>query len=101
MRCCTLLPVWQVKVTRKAAKQLGRLPKQIQGYFDRLAKELEVEGPMQPNWPHFGKLKGGENLYHCHIKSGRPTYVACWVVTDREIKLMEVYYVGTHENAPY
>lgn len=95
--------VWQVKVTRKAAKQLAKLPKQIQGYFDLLSKELEVEGPMQPNWSHFGKLRGSDNQYqyHCHIKSGHPTYVVCWEVRDKEIRLMEIYYVGTHENAPY
>jgi len=93
--------VWQVTVTRKVAKQLSELPKHIQAYFDRLSKELEVEGPMQLNWPHFGKLKGSQNQYHCHIKLGHPTYVACWTVADKEIQLMEVYYVGTHENAPY
>lgn len=88
-------------MTRKTAKQLGKLPGQIQDCFYRLAKELEVEGPLQPNWSHFSKLKGSSNLYHCHIKAGRPTYVACWEVVDKEIKIMEVYYVGTHENAPY
>jgi len=28
------------------------------------------------------------------------TYVACWRVYKRE-KLIEVYYAGTHEKAPY
>lgn len=93
--------MWTVNLTRKAAKQLEKLPKQIQSYFDRLAKELEVEGPMQPNWTNFGKLKGQANQFHCHIKSGRPTYIVCWEVVDKEIRLMEVYYVGTHENSPY
>ena len=69
--------MWKVFVTRKAAKQRSKLPKTIQANFDRLAKELEVEGPMQPNWSHFGKLRGTDNQYHCHIKSGRPTYLVC------------------------
>lgn len=52
--------------------------------------------------PHFGKLKNrpGE-VYHCHLNKGRPTYVVVWQVKDRLILLVEVTYVGTHENAPY
>ena len=75
----------------------------IRERFDLLSKELETAGPMRVNWTHFGRLKGSGNalLYHCHIKSGRPTYVVCWEVLDKEIKLLEVYYVGTHEKAPY
>jgi mRNA-degrading endonuclease RelE of RelBE toxin-antitoxin system len=91
--------MWQVTLTRKAAKQLSKLPLEVQNAFDRLAKELEVEGPMQPNWKNFSKLSS--STYHCHIKKGRPTYVVCWEVRTKEIRLVEVYYVGTHEGAPY
>jgi hypothetical protein len=38
---------------------------------------------------------------HCHLIKGRPTYVACWEVKDPKNKILEVYYVGTHEKAPY
>ncbi len=95
--------MWTVNVARKAAKQLEKLPLQIQGQFDLLAKELETAGPMRANWKNFGRLKRTRTtkLFHCHIKSGRPTYVACWEVKDNEIRLIEVYYVGTHEKAPY
>jgi hypothetical protein len=47
----------------------------------------------------YHKQTAGE--YHCHIKKGRPTYVVVWQVTDREIKIVEVKYVGTHEGADY
>jgi hypothetical protein len=82
---------------------LSKLPPQIQDRFDLLSKELEVAGPIRSNWTNFGRLQGTKKtlLYHCHIKSGRPTYVTCWEVIDKDIKLMEVYYVGTHEKAPY
>jgi hypothetical protein len=39
--------------------------------------------------------------YHCHLKAGRPTYVACWELIDKKIRILEVYYVGTREKAPY
>ena len=95
--------VWTVKVARKAAKQLDDLPFLIQKRFDMLAKELETAGPLRANWRHFGRLKGEGSrfLYHCHLKEGQPTYVACWEVLNKEIRIIEVYYVGTHEKAPY
>ena len=39
--------------------------------------------------------------YHCHLKKGKPTYVAVWKVTDKENRPVEVRYVGTHEKADY
>jgi hypothetical protein len=70
-----------------------------------LMKELESSGPIRKNWPHFNKLTKSksvpESSYHCHLKEGRPTYVACWRIVDKVRKIIEVYYVGTHENAPY
>ena len=43
-----------------------------------------------------GKMNTTDLLYE-----GRPTYVAVWEVIDKEIQLVEVSYVGTHEKAPY
>ena len=64
-----------------------------------LMAEIEMAGPVRGNWPNYGKL--GPGLHHCHLKKGRPTYVALWEETEREIRLVEVIYVGTHEKAPY
>lgn len=64
-----------------------------------LIKEMELLGPTIGNWPNFSKLSKVE--FHCHLKKGKPTYVACWEVVNKKIKLIEVCYVGTHEKAPY
>lgn len=32
---------------------------------------------------------------------GKPTYVAVWAEHNREIRLIEITYIGTHEKAPY
>jgi hypothetical protein len=64
-----------------------------------LAKEIEIMGPVRGNWPNYGKL--APERHHCHLKKGRPTYVAVWEERNREIRLIEVVYVGTHEKAPY
>ena len=96
---------WQVLLTNAAYKQKRKLPVAIVESLARLIGDMEQDGPIQKNRPHFGALKKGKNIpensYHCHIKSGRPTYVVCWQVQDRKIQIIEIYYVGTHENAPY
>lgn len=61
-------------------------------------EDLELNGYHRNNWPNFGKLK--DSIYYCHLEKGRPTYVVCWRVYKKE-KLIEVYYAGTHEKAPY
>jgi hypothetical protein len=59
-------------------------------------------GPAQPKWPHYGKLSGRKKEMHlCHLNKGRPTWVVIWTVLDKQKKIMEINYVGTHENAPY
>lgn len=64
-----------------------------------LFRALEEKGEIQSDWPNYGKL--GDEKYHCHVKKGRPTYVVCWRLLDKKQKLIEVYYAGTHEKAPY
>ncbi len=92
---------WTVYLNNKAKKQLDKLPASIRNAMTFLVIDIEKFGPLRHNWKNFGKFKGSENLYHCHIKSGKPTYVACWEVVNKKIKITEVYYVGTHEKAPY
>jgi len=91
--------IWRVEFTRKACKQRAKLPEKARALLDILSKEIELFGPIRKNWKNFSKLTGDE--YHCHLKKGRPTYVACWRVIDKKIHLLEIYYAGTHENAPY
>ncbi|OKY75320.1 MAG: cytotoxic translational repressor of toxin-antitoxin stability system [Desulfobulbaceae bacterium DB1] len=90
---------WQVDLTKKTAKQKESLPKTIKEQLVFLIRDIEEYGPVRGNWPNYSKLKPGQ--HHCHLKKGRPTYVAIWEERDKEIKLIEVVYVGTHEKAPY
>jgi hypothetical protein len=85
--------------TAKARKAAGNLPLPVQSAVWLLIGDLENKGPVAGNWPNYGKL--GKLAHHCHIKKGRPTYVAVWWEVREETKLIEVTYVGTHENAPY
>ena len=90
---------WTIQWRRKIEKQLYELPDQVQFSFSALVKELELLGPVRGNWKNYSKL--GKYQHHCHLKSGRPTYVVCWEIVDSQRKIIEVYYVGTHEKAPY
>jgi hypothetical protein len=68
-----------------------------------LIRDLEKNGPATSGgWKNYGKFKGmSGDKRHCHLSKGQPTYVCCWEVLDKELKITEVYYVGTHEKAPY
>jgi mRNA-degrading endonuclease RelE of RelBE toxin-antitoxin system len=90
---------WTVSITERAKKRIGRLPKTIKNRLVFLMREIETHGPARGNWPNYGKLSG--TRHHCHLKKGQPTYVAVWEVVNKEIKLVEVIYAGTHEKAPY
>jgi mRNA-degrading endonuclease RelE of RelBE toxin-antitoxin system len=94
---------WKVRFSSYAEKQKGRLPARIQARLLVLVTELKLEGPIQPEWAHFGKLAGSKNkeVYHCHLNSGRPTYVVIWEITNREAQIMKIVYDGTHEKADY
>jgi len=95
---------WNVTYSTKAKKQFDAMPEKIRERMTVLAKEISVSGPIRKNWHNFGNLEGkglSDNAYHCHLKKGKPTYVSCWYIMNKELKNVEVFYVGTHENAPY
>ena len=91
--------MWHIVFTSKSCKAFKKLQQRIQEQVVLLVNEIRVMGPVRGNWPHFSKLRRDE--YHCHIKRGRPTYVVCWRVISKKLNTVEVYYVGTHEKAPY
>jgi mRNA-degrading endonuclease RelE of RelBE toxin-antitoxin system len=90
---------WIVNFSKKVVKQYDALPRVVQDRMNLLAAEIETLGPVRGNWKNYSKL--GNQKHHCHIKTGKPTYVAVWEEVDDVIRLVEVQYVGTHEKAPY
>ena len=90
---------WQIALSRTAKKQMPSLPPIVRENLYALLRDIEARGPIQGTWPNYSRL--GADTHHCHIKKGRPCYVAVWQVTDKKIRLIEVKYVGTHEKAPY
>lgn len=90
---------WLLTFSAKVTKKCKTLPKGVQKSLTLLAAQIETFGPVRGDWPNYSKL--GPRRHHCHIKKGRPTYVAVWEECDGSVNLIEVTYVGTHEKAPY
>lgn len=91
--------MWKITLHKRIVKNLNKLPVEIQERFKALAIELKVMGPIRHQWPNYGKIRGIKDCHHCHLKKGKPTYVAVWKVPGENT--LEVIYVGTHEKADY
>ncbi len=98
---------WNVDLSKDAKKQYIKLNRSgdhrkpsIIDLIDALVVDLKHHGPVMNGWPNYGVIdKGRNSFYHCHLRKGKPTYVACWIVINEN--KIEVFYVGTHEGAPY
>ena len=96
--------IWTIEFTRQAHKQVKKLSAKLCAALRLLVEDLQRQGPIPGRgWPNYSKIKAQKNAdrRHCHLSKGKPTYVCCWEVIDKSTKLIEVYYVGTHEKAPY
>ena len=88
--------MWHVQIKRKLLRNVESLPENVQLKFAALKVDLESTGPVQTSWQNYSKW--GENKYHCHLTHH---YVACWQLVSEMEMVLEVYYVGSRENAPY
>ncbi|MBM3306431.1 MAG: hypothetical protein FJY79_10910 [Candidatus Aminicenantes bacterium] len=86
---------YQVRIKRKTERGLAKLPENVRRLLYLLVTNLQDSGPIQPTWRNFSSLD--DDRYHCHLTY---RYVACWTHRTGEI-IIEVYYVGSREKAPY
>ena len=86
---------YEVKMTRKASKGVAKLPVKCRDVLARLLCDIRDFGPVQPNYSHFSKLD--EACFYCHLGY---RWIACWRQI-RGVFIVEVYYVGSRESAPY
>lgn len=49
---------WKVGFSHKAAKQAGKLPKREREILMALVRDLQLNGPVAPEWPNYSKLGG-------------------------------------------
>jgi mRNA-degrading endonuclease YafQ of YafQ-DinJ toxin-antitoxin module len=82
---------------KKILNQIHKMPLLEQKKLVNLIEDLKTNGPIQKNWNNFSQL--GLYQYHCHLSY---KWVTCWTYIEiEEIKIIEVYYAGSRENAPY
>lgn len=86
---------YEVRIKAKVARGLAKLPRNVQKTVKLLVLDLEESGPLQRAWNNFGAL--GPDEYHCHMTH---RYVACWS-WQKGSDVIEVYYAGSREDAPY
>lgn len=87
---------WIVNFKKKVLKRLKKLPKNTQDALESLVVDLKDSGPVRGDWPNYSKL--GDGKHHCHLNY---SYVAVWIEEDKQLRIIEVTYVGSRENAPY
>ena len=87
--------MYEVFFTKRVLKQVKELPNFIQKKLAVLVDDLREKGPIRAEWPNFSKLE--KNKYHCHLAR---KWIVCWRCENKSI-IIEVYYAGSRENAPY
>ena len=87
--------MFKVSVKKKALKDTEKMPVSVQENLAALLEDLREKGPVQPGWPNYSRI--GKEMYHCHLAW---KWVACWYCEDKA-SIIEVYYAGSRENAPY
>jgi mRNA-degrading endonuclease RelE of RelBE toxin-antitoxin system len=87
--------MYTVELNKKALKGIEKMPLKVQELMALLIQDLRDMGPKRAEWPNYSTL--GPNDYHCHLTR---KWVACWRHEKKTI-LIEVYYAGSREDAPY
>ena len=87
--------MYSVLMPRHVLKAIEKMPEPIRKRMVALVEQLQERGPIQQDWPNFGKLS--LNKYPCHLSY---SWVACWYYEKGTVEI-EVYYAGSRQNAPY
>jgi len=80
---------------RRVERRAAKMPTRERDLLADLIDDLQEFGPVRPEWRNYSALSSNE--HHCHLSYH---WVACWRHEAGTIEI-EVYYVGSRENAPY
>jgi len=87
--------MYKVLMSKKVEKQIKKLRNIEKKKLVQLLEDLRDYGPERIEWQNYSQLR--KNDYHCHLSYH---WVACWKMLY-DVVTLEVYYVGSRENAPY
>lgn len=86
---------YAVVMSSKFERIIREMPRNAQITLKKLVDDIRLSGPAQPGYKNYSKL--GSNTFHCHLAYH---WVACWKNVEDQY-IVEVYYVGSREKAPY
>lgn len=86
---------YKILISKQVDKKIRSLRNNEKKKLAQLLDDLQDYGPERVEWKNFSKLSKDE--YHCHLSYH---WVACWR-KQQDILVLEVYYVGSRENALY
>ena len=84
---------WTVCLTRKAHKQLAKLPQTIQDLADLAVADLEEQGINPQGW---NTLKTGDDEYRLRLNY---RYRMRYRIEDNQALEIEIFYVGHRREA--
>lgn len=84
---------WSIYLTRKAHKQLTKLPQFVQDLVDLAVADLEEQGINPKGWD---TLKTNDDKYRLRLNY---RYRMRYRVTDQQMLEIEVFYVGHRREA--
>ena len=87
--------MYKVIVKKKILRNIEKMPVPIQKKLQFLVLDLAKKGPERYEYQNYSKP--GPDRYHCHLSY---KWIACWQNKKNSI-IIEVYYAGSRENAPY
>ena len=85
------MPAYQVELTRKAYKQLKKLPGVVQDLVDDALEALETDGPKPPFWD-VKKIADG---YRLRINY---RYRMRYILKQQQL-MIEIFYIGHRKDA--
>jgi len=98
---------WAVDLSREAKKKYKTLNKNglrpsITDAIGALVADLKLNGPALINWPNYRTIHEKKTILLPLRFKKRKTYIlACCELINKKENKIEVFYVGSHEGAPY
>jgi mRNA-degrading endonuclease RelE of RelBE toxin-antitoxin system len=86
---------FNVHISKAARETAEKMPIREQSILKTLVEEMQLLGPIRKNRRNFSAI--GKNKFHCHLSY---KWIACWE-WKRGTIIIEVFYVGSREKAPY
>jgi hypothetical protein len=83
-------------IKNKETLEGASVDQKIHHRMNVLFRNMELQGPLRKEFANF-KYDSRNDLYHCHLYDGKPTYVISWEC-DMQKRIINIVNWGTHEN---